>query len=304
MLRAVSSNEPLLPGRLAPWAAPAATPISGPRDGHRGGHTRTYRHLSPPHVADGGTAAPSRGNANLVRRGAGRRAAASGPCRGRCAAARRGNARPGGACAVRAGRRRGRPARRRAVHGPARAARLSVEHHPGDDPLAEIVVGLAGHGGVGDRRVLAQRRLDLPGADLVAAGLDQIGRAAADEADVAAGAAGRHVAGDEPAVVGQRRGGRVGAVEVAEEQVGTADLDLADRLVVLAGHRGAVVVDQPQLDARQRRPDGPRRGARADTDAGVHQRLGHPVALQHRAAGEPGQPCVLGGRQRRRPGHQ
>ena len=124
------------------------------------------------------------------------------------------------------------------------------QDHPSDDSFAEVLVSFAGHGGVSDRRMLAQRRLDLAGADLVAARLDQVGRAAADEADVTAGTAGRHVAGDEPAVLGERRGSRVRAVEIAEEQIRATDLDFADRLIVLAGQHPAVVVDQPQFHSR------------------------------------------------------
>ena len=51
-----------------------------------------------------------------------------------------------------------------------------------------------------DGGVLEQRDLDLAGADLVAAGLDQVGRAAADDAPVAVLARGGEVAGEEPAV--------------------------------------------------------------------------------------------------------
>ncbi len=43
-----------------------------------------------------------------------------------------------------------------------------AQDHPGDHALAEIVIGLAGDRGVIDRRMLAQRPLDLAGADLVA----------------------------------------------------------------------------------------------------------------------------------------
>ena len=53
--------------------------------------------------------------------------------------------------------------------------------------LRERLVGLAGHGGIGDCRMLAQCRFDLAGADLVAAALDQVGGLAADDTDRAVG---------------------------------------------------------------------------------------------------------------------
>ncbi|CAM5708983.1 hypothetical protein SFUMM280S_08114 [Streptomyces fumanus] len=64
-----------------------------------------------------------------------------------------------------------------------------------------------------DARVLQQRVLDLPGADLVPAALDQVGGLAADDPDVAVGVADRHVAGAEEAVRGEGGGGGVRAVE-------------------------------------------------------------------------------------------
>ena len=93
-----------------------------------------------------------------------------------------------------------------------------------------------------------QRRLHLARADLVAAGLDQVGRAAADDAPVAIRRARAEVAGEEPAVA-HRLGGRVGPVQVAGEQVRAADGDLADRLVVGVLDVGAVVGHEPDLDA-------------------------------------------------------
>ena len=98
--------------------------------------------------------------------------------------------------------------------------------------------------------------------------------------------AGGHVAGAKPVVV-HGCGGRVGPVQIAEEQIGPAHLDLADRLAV--GSRRSL--------ARRRRPAArPPRATGAPTDpgarlavgpdGGVHQRLGHPVALDHAAAGE------------------
>ena len=59
--------------------------------------------------------------------------------------------------------------------------------------------GPAGDRGLDTLGVLEQRDLDLAGADLVAAGLDQVGRAAADDADVAvAGAVARSPVKNQP----------------------------------------------------------------------------------------------------------
>ena len=104
-------------------------------------------------------------------------------------------------------------------------------HDPGDDPLAEVGVGLAGDRRLAHAGVLEQRALDLARADLEAAALDEVGGAPPDDADVAVGRAGGEVAGAKPAVA-QRLGGGVGAVEVLQEEVRPAHGDLADRLVV------------------------------------------------------------------------
>ena len=53
------------------------------------------------------------------------------------------------------------------------------------DALAEIVVRLAEDGRLSYGRMLEQRALDLARADLVAAGLDQVGCAATDKLYVA-----------------------------------------------------------------------------------------------------------------------
>ena len=149
----------------------------------------------------------------------------------------------------------------------------------------------------------SRRDLDLARADLVAAGLDQVRRPAADDAPVAVGRAGADVAGEEPAVA-DRLGGRVGAVEVAREQVRAAHRDLADRLVVGLLDVGAVVGDQPHLDARHGDADvaGAARGVRAG--GGVHQRLGEAVALDDLLPGEALDALELGGGQRRRAGDE
>ena len=151
-----------------------------------------------------------------------------------------------------------------------------------------------------DGGVLAQGGLDLAGADLVAPGLDQVGGAPADDPDVSAPIAGGHVPGGKPAVA-HRLGGRLGPVQVAGEQVGAADLDLADRLVVDARPASA-----PSSSTRRSGtpgtggPDGSRRRLSVGPQRGVHQRLGHAVALEHAAAGERVDALVLGSGQRRR----
>ena len=159
------------------------------------------------------------------------------PCPCRCAAARRRTGPRAGACAGRAGRRRGRPA-------PARPA-ASRRHDEGHDPLPQVVVRPPDHRRLGDAGVLQQRVLDLPRADLVAAGLDQVGGAAPDQRERPGLGPAADVAGGEPAVVGVRGRGGVGPVEVAVEQRRAADLDRAQ--AVLRGRRG-----------RQRRRAGPR----------------------------------------------
>src|SRR6185437_11805923 len=52
---------------------------------------------------------------------------------------------------------------------------------PSHDALAEVGVGRAGHGDLGDGLVLEQRALDLARADLEAAALDEVGGAPADD---------------------------------------------------------------------------------------------------------------------------
>src|SRR5437763_1256145 len=83
-------------------------------------------------------------------------------------------------------------------------------------------------------------------AELVAAALDQVGGAPADDAHVAVRGDGGQVAGAEPAVVAERLARRVGTIQVAEEEVRAAQLDPADRLVVARLDRPAVVVHQAQ----------------------------------------------------------
>ena len=180
---------------------------------------------------------------------------------------------------------------------------LALRHDPGHDPLAEVVVGRGGHRRLAHRGMLEQRDLDLARADLVAAGLDQVGRAAADDPPVAVGRARADVAGEEPAVADRLRG-RVGAVEVAAEDVRAAHGDLADRLVVGLLHVGAVVGHQAHLDARERHADvaGPAR--RVGAHRRVHQRLREPVALDDLLARQLLDPGEDGGGQRRAARHE
>ena len=180
-----------------------------------------------------------------------------------------------------------------------RRAAGSVGHDPADDALAEVGVGLARDGRLADTGVFEQRDLDLARADLEAAGLDQVGRAPADDPPVAVGRARGEVAGEEPAVAHRLRG-RVGPVEVAVEQVRAADRDLADRLVVGPLDVGAVVGDEADLDARHRDPDVAGAARRVGAHRGVHERLGEPVALDDLLAGQLLDAGELGRGQRRR----
>src|SRR5581483_9917530 len=74
----------------------------------------------------------------------------------------------------------------------------------GDHPLAEVVVGLADHGGLVHRRVGEQRVLHLTGADPVPAALDQVGGRTAEDPVAAGRVHGGDVPGPEPAVRGER----------------------------------------------------------------------------------------------------
>src|SRR3954463_16329130 len=106
--------------------------------------------------------------------------------------------------------------------------------------------------------------LNFSGADLVAAGLDDVRRDPAYDADVAVVFLDGRVPGGEPAVP-ECLLRRVGPVEVLEEEIRAADVDL-------------VVLDL-QLDAGQRRADGAGAALAVGADRGVHQRLAHAVAL-------------------------
>ena len=171
------------------------------------------------------------------------------------------------------------------------------DHHPGDDPLAEVVVRLARRRRLGHGGMLEQRRLDLTGAHAVPARLDQVGRAAPDDPDVAVSGPGGQVAGAKPAVV-HRRCGRVRPVQIAEEDVRPSHLDLADRIRLRDD--GAVVVHDPHLHARERQPDVARSPVAGGPHGAVHERLGEPVALDDALAADPLDALVLARGQRRR----
>src|SRR5690606_4002897 len=104
------------------------------------------------------------------------------------------------------------------------------------------------------------RVLDLARADLVSAGLDDVGSLAPPDLHVAVAVADGHVARAEPAVTarvvgGEGLGGRVGPVEVLGEQIGSAHLDLADGLAVPRLDRRTRLVDDPQFHPTQWQAD-------------------------------------------------
>ena len=101
--------------------------------------------------------------------------------------------------------------------------------------------------------MLQERGLDLARAHLVPAGLDQVGRSPPNDPHPAVRSPRGQVAGSEPAVLHHRRS-RVGPVEVPQKQIRSAHRYLADRLVVAGVDRRAVVANQPQVHARERRP--------------------------------------------------
>ena len=65
--------------------------------------------------------------------------------------------------------------RNEAQQGLASSACARTRHDEGRDALAEVVVWDPHDGDLSHRRVLEQARLDLPGADAIAPGLDQVG---------------------------------------------------------------------------------------------------------------------------------
>ena len=98
------------------------------------------------------------------------------------------------------------------------------------------------------RRMLVEHLLDLARVDVVAAADDHVLLAVDDEV-VAVGIDAADVAGVEPTVRVDRLGRRVGALPVALHDIVAADGDLAG---VARGDIGACLVDEPNLDARDR----------------------------------------------------
>src|SRR5262249_51941523 len=128
-----------------------------------------------------------------------------------------------------------------------------AEDDDGDDALAPALVGHADDGDLADRRVLAERLLDLEGGDLVAAALQDVDRGAPEEADVSGLVALGDVAGLEPAGGREGGGGRLGALVVAGEDAGAAQPELGGAAL----RRHAALVDELDLDGGERRPDVP-----------------------------------------------
>ena len=142
----------------------------------------------------------------------------------------------------------------------------------------------ADHRALGHAVHLVQEGLHLGRVHVVAAADHQV-LAATHELDVAVLVEAAHVAGLEPAVVGEVVARLVGHAPVAAEHVGPAHLDVADHA---ARRELPLVVAHPQTDARQGKAH---RAApalavlRAARVRGEHQRLAHAVALDDGVAG-------------------
>ena len=91
-----------------------------------------------------------------------------------------------------------------------------LQHDEGLHDLAGDRIGHADHAGLGDRRMLHQRALDLERADQVTGRLDHV-VGAADEPEVAVGVAHREIAGQIPAVGEALRDSVRVFVEIAAE---------------------------------------------------------------------------------------
>ena len=166
----------------------------------------------------------------------------------------------------------------------------------GHHPLAEVGVGHPHHRGLGHAGPLQQRGLDLGGVDIEPAGDDEI-LAAAHEVDVAVGISEAEVAAAQPAAL-QRRGRRVGAVEVGRDDAGAPVEELPDR--VPGDHRAGLGVPDLGLGAGHVEAHRPR-PALAVQRVGQHDpHLGHAVALQHPVAEARRDVLVHPGRQGRR----
>ena len=172
-----------------------------------------------------------------------------------------------------------------------------AQHDAGQDLLTVMAVGHAHRGGVEHRGMAQQRFIDLARGDVLAALDDQLLDAAGDEEE-AVGVAVAEVAGAQPAVGGEARGGGVGILVVAAHHVRTADRDLAGDAV---GHRLQRGVDHPRFAARglAHRPElAPRRIERV-REAWRH-RFGQPHRLDHAKAEFALEALQVLGRQRRR----
>ena len=144
-------------------------------------------------------------------------------------------------------------------------------------------------------------RLDLAGADAIAAALDQVGAATAEQPQVAVVRERPEVAGREPAVA-KGVGARGGLTEVAVE----SERLLTRTSPILASSGGARSRPRRRRAPRRRRgaPDVAGSPLPGGSDRGDHQRLGHAVALDDPLAAQRLEARVLGRRQRRRARHQ
>ena len=157
----------------------------------------------------------------------------------------------------------------------------------------------AHHRGLRHGRMGVQGLLDLDGVDVQTSGDDHVaGPALQPQAAPLVEAA--HVAGDEPPVLGAGLGGRVGPAPVARADIGTPHLDHPR----LSRRRTSVLAPHPHLDARQGEAHGARHPGPVVGVRGDHQRLAHPVALQHLAAGAVGHRAVQSRGHRRRSRHE
>src|SRR5262249_7635750 len=127
-------------------------------------------------------------------------------------------------------------------------------------------------GGLGDQRMLGERRLDLERADAMALHLDQVGGEAAEDREAPAGVAPHQVARPVPAIDENARR-RLLVLEVAAEERRSAHEELALGRVLAARRRDL------RLDARQRHADRAGRPRPVDLLREGDPDLGRAVAL-------------------------
>jgi hypothetical protein len=132
---------------------------------------------------------------------------------------------------------------------------LTAGHHDRDRDLAVGGVGAGDDGGVGDRGVAEQQRLQLGGGHLVGADLDELLEPVGAE-HVAVVVDPAEVAGVQPAAGVERLGGRRGVVQVALHDLRPPDPQLA-RLAGAEVGAGGGVVTQPAEPATRPRPTAP-----------------------------------------------